>query len=159
MVLIVTIMSNNDNDDTLSPPAFSSVLAMPSRPKAWFDTQPTSSHGVLAQWLCCVRLQAQISILQCRLSTTMNNTSPIQPQRKKCQLAEKFQKPTLSTPWTFHPKPFSTNSRIGWWLDCMQALEMTLSSLCTGLEVRPPVFSLARLTDGENLAIRFSQPL
>ena len=46
MVLIVTIMSNNDNDDTLSPPAFSSVLAMPSRPKAWFwhstDLQPWS---------------------------------------------------------------------------------------------------------------------
>ena len=44
-----------------------------------FDTRPPSSHGVLAQWLRCDRVQAWLPILQCRLSTLMNETSSFQP--------------------------------------------------------------------------------
>ena len=44
-----------------------------------FDTRPPSSHGVLAQWLRCDRVQAWLPILQCRLSTPMNETSFFQP--------------------------------------------------------------------------------
>lgn len=111
MVLIVTIMSNNDNDDTLSPLHFLRFQRCPLDQRHGFDTQPTSSHGVLAQWLCCVRLKAQISILQCRLSTTMNNTNPIQPQRKNASWLRSF-KNLPSLPPNFPPKAIFNQSKV-----------------------------------------------
>ena len=45
-----------------------------------FDTQPPSSHGVLAQWTGSDRVKVWLPVLQCRLSTRMNKTCPVQPQ-------------------------------------------------------------------------------
>ena len=102
-------MSNNDNDDTLSPLHF--LRFCPLDQRHGFDTQPTSNHGVLARWLSCVRLQAQISILQCRLSTTMNNTNPIQPQRKNASWLRSF-KNLPSLPPNFPPKAIFNQSKV-----------------------------------------------